>query len=385
MSDAEALFSITANHLDTGMRGFPVGTVRTSKVDPHEGVSYVGYPIGELARREPIEIVHLMFFRRLPTADEAAALDADLRARRGIPAEVLNVLGQLPKSGHPMGWLGTGLQLLGLSTRTGDWMEDALNLVARAPELIAAIFRIHSGLGAPIAPNKELGLLEDFVHMLDVPGADKTKLASLLKVFYNLHVDHGGGNLSTFTGKAVASGHADVYTSMAAAMGALSGPLHGGANQACLDQLREVGSTDPAVVENYVRTRLANKDKIFGFGHGVLRAEDPRATIQYALGEELCPDDPTFRAAAVMREVAVKVLKENPKISNPYPNVDAVSGSLLAAGGLVDSNYYTNLFGLARITGIAAQIVDERVNARNGRGVPIYRPKYVAKDQERQS
>ncbi|MEM9526493.1 MAG: citrate/2-methylcitrate synthase [Bacteroidota bacterium] len=107
-----------------------------------------------------------------------------------------------------------------------------------------------------------------------------------------------------------------------------------------------------------------------------LNAEQ-RATIQYDLGEELCPDDPIFRTAAVLRRAAVKVLSENPKISNPHPNVDAVSGSLLQAGGLTDANYYTNLFGLARITGIAAQIVDERVNARNGRGVPIYRPKYV--------
>lgn len=377
MSDAEVLFSITTQHLDTGMRGFPVGTVRTSRVDPHEGVSYVGQPITELARREPVDIIHLMFHRRLPTDAERDALNADLQRRRGIPTEVLEVLSKLPRSGHPMAWLGTGLQLLGLATRTGDWMEDALNLVARAPELNAAIFRIHSGLGEPIAPNKELGLIEDFVHMLGIPGSDPGKLAALLKVFYVLHVDHGGGNLSTFTGKAVASGHADIFTAMSAAMGALSGPLHGGANQACLEQLREVGSTDPAVVEQYVRDRLANKEKVFGFGHGVLRAEDPRATIQYELGEELCPDDPIFRTAAVLRRAAVKVLSENPKISNPHPNVDAVSGSLLQAGGLADANYYTNLFGLARITGIAAQIVDERVHARNGRGVPIYRPKYV--------
>jgi len=383
MSDADVLFTITTAHLDTGLRGYPVGYCRTSKVDPHQGVSYVGYPITELARREPIDIVHLMFKRELPTGEQREKLSADLKARRGIPAEVLTTLASLPKSGHPMAWLGTGLQLLGLHTRTGDWMEDALNLVARTPELVAAIFRLHSGLGEPIAPSKDLGLIEDFVHMLGIPGADKDKLAELLKVFYILHVDHGGGNLSTFTGKAVASGHADIFTAMSAAMGALSGPLHGGANQACLEQLREVGTSDVDKVEAYVRDRLANKQKVFGFGHGVLRAEDPRATIQYELGQELCPDDELFKTALAMRKAAVKVLSENPKISNPHPNVDAVSGSLLQAGGLEDSNYYTNLFGLARITGIAAQIVDERVNARNGRGVPIYRPKYVAKDQDR--
>ena len=115
----------------------------------------------------------------------------------------------------------------------------------------------------------------------------------------------------------------------------------------------------------------------------VLRSEDPRATIQYALGERLCPDDPLFRTARTMRRVVVGVLQEIPKISNPYPNVDAVSGSLLNAVGLTDPDYYTVLFGMARMSGISAQIVDERVRARNGRGVPIYRPRYIAVDQDR--
>ena len=109
---------------------------------------------------------------------------------------------------------------------------------------------------------------------------------------------------------------------------------------------------------------------------------DPRATIQYALGQELCPDDELFKTALHMRAVAVEILSGIKKISNPYPNVDAVSGTLLNACGLTDSDYYTVLFGLARCSGIAAQIVDERVNARGGKGVPIYRPKYVAQDQD---
>ena len=101
-----------------------------------------------------------------------------------------------------------------------------------------------------------------------------------------------------------------------------------------------------------------------------------------ALGQDLCGDDPLFKTALAMRERAVKVLKENPKISNPYPNVDAVSGTLLNASGLTESDYYTLLFGFARIAGITAQIVDERVHMRNGRGVPIYRCSYVAENQE---
>lgn len=384
MSD-DVLFTITEAHLDKGLRGFPVGTVRTSRVDPNDGVSYAGYPIAKLADLQPEDVIYLMFNRELPTGEQRAALTRDLQSRRGIPDHVIDVLKQLPRSGHPMAWLGVGLQLLGLATRTGDWHDDAMNLIARTPELIAAIYRLRSGSGEAIKPSSDLDLISDFVHMLGLQDGNSDRLVSLLKVFYILHMDHGGGNLSTFTGKAVASGHADIYTSMSAAMGALSGPLHGGANQACLEQLREVGTTDPDQVEAYVRNKLASGGKIFGFGHGVLRAEDPRATIQYTLGEQLCPDDPLFRTAAVMRERAVKVLSENPKISNPHPNVDAVSGSLLQAGGFTDADYYTTLFGLSRITGICAQIVDERVHARGGKGVPIYRPKYVARDQDPRS
>jgi len=115
----------------------------------------------------------------------------------------------------------------------------------------------------------------------------------------------------------------------------------------------------------------------------VLRAEDPRALVEYALGQEICPDDPLFATAKTLREVATRVLQSMPKVSNPYPNVDAISGTLLHAVGLTDSNYYTVLFGLARITGIAAQIVEERVRMRGGKGIPIYRPKYLAEDQPR--
>ena len=195
-------------------------------------------------------------------------------------------------------------------------------------------------------------------------------------------MDHGGGNLSTFTGKAVASGLADIFSSMAAAMAGLSGPRHGRANQNCLAFVKEVGTSDHAELEEIIRGKMARRELIFGFGHAVLRAEDPRATIQYALGQEICGDDELFKIALALRTVAVNVLKENPKISNPYPNVDAVSGTLLNASGLTESDYYTTLFGLARIAGISAQIVDERNNFRNGKGVAIYRCSFKAENQD---
>lgn len=379
------LFELTEAHLNTGLRGVPVGTCRTSRVDPQEGVSYVGYPIRDLAHRDPEEIVYLLLNRDLPNAEQLSSLKADLAARAGLPEAVFSILRALPREGHPMEWFETGLLALGMTCKSGDWREDALNAIAKIPELVAAVFRLRSGWGEPIAGKPELGLIENFVHMLGVPGADSERLTRMLRVFYVLHMDHGGGNLSTFTGKAVASGHADLFSSLTAAMAGLSGPLHGRANQDCLNFVRSVGSSDPAVIRTFIQSALDNREKIYGFGHAVLRAEDPRATIQYALGQELCPDDELFKTALNMRTVAVEILSGISKISNPYPNVDAVSGTLLNASGLTDSDYYTVLFGLARCSGIAAQIVDERLNLRGGKGVPIYRPKYVAEDQDPRS
>ncbi len=379
--DNEVLFEITRKHLNTGLRGFPGGTCRTSAVDPMKGLSYVGYPVSDIAFLEPEAAVYLLLNRELPNADQLASFKADLRSRAGIDPKVIEVLKGLPREGHPMEWLATGLTLLGMTAKTGDYAEDARNVIAWSPELVAAIFRLRSGWGDPIAPKPELGHIENFVHMLGVPGGDSDKLEKLLRVFYVLHMDHGGGNLSTFVGKSVASAHTDLFSSLSAAMCGLYGPLHGRANQDCLDFVRKVGTSDPEKVEAFVRNELASGGKIYGFGHAVLRAEDPRATIEYALGEEICPDDPLFATARTLRQVAVKVLKENPKISNPYPNVDAVSGSLLNAMGMTDSNYYTVLFGLSRITGISAQIVDERLRFRGGKGAPITRPKFMAEDQ----
>ena len=138
--------------------------------------------------------------------------------------------------------------------------------------------------------NSELSLTERFINTLQLDGIDHDKMRRVLNAYLVLHLDHGGGNLSTFTGKAVASGHASFYSAIASAMNALSGPLHGRANQSCLEFVLKVGTSNPIEVENFIRAELAAKRPVFGFGHG-LRAEDPRATYQFALGEEICPDD----------------------------------------------------------------------------------------------
>ena len=382
MSDKEVLLQVTSDHLNTGLRGVPVGTCRTSFVTPTEGVHYCGYPISELASFAPEDIIYLLFNKELPNADQSKEIRAELSARATIPGDLESVLKSLPRDGHPMDWLSIGIHTLGMFETTNNWRDDAMNLVARMPRLMGLIFRIRDGRSENIpADDPNASLVDRFVNTLDLIDVDKQKMTRVIATYLVLHMDHGGGNLSTFSGKAIASGHATVYSSMAGAMNALSGPLHGRANQSCLEFVLRVGTSNPEEVERFVRAELAAKRPVFGFGHAVLRTEDPRATVQFALGEELCPDDENFKIITTLREVAPRVLAENPKISNPNANVDIASGALLHHIGLTDPTYYTTFFGWARVAGIGAQIVDERSIMRNGKGTPIYRPKYIAEEQ----
>ena len=382
MTQDEPMFTVHSSHLNTGLRGVPVGTCRTSFVTPTEGVHYCGYPIAELAHFSPEDIVFLLFNKELPTPEQSAAFKAELSARGRVPDSVAAVFHTLPRNGHPMDWLSIGIHTLGMMETTGDWKEDALNLIARMPRMMGLMFRIREGRGENIPDDDlELNMVQRFVRTLEMDGVDDELMEKILATYLVLHMDHGGGNLSTFTGKAIASGHATVYASIAGAMNALSGPLHGRANQSCLEFVLRIGTSDPDKVEAFVRGELAAKRPVFGFGHAVLRAEDPRATVQFALGERLCPDDENFKIIRTLREVAPRVLSENKKISNPTPTLTSPKG-LLHHVGFKDPTYYTTFFGWARVAGIGAQIIDERTVMRSGKGTPIYRPKYIAEQQE---
>ena len=376
------LLELTESHLDIGMRGVPVGTCRTSFVTPGEGVHYCGYPITELAMKAPEDVVYLLHNKELPTPEQSAAFREDLSRRAAIPGDFGPIFSSLPQDGHPMDWLAIGIQTLGMWDCQNDWKEDALNLVARMPRMMGLLFRYREGRADGIPEDDpSLAMGERFTNTLDL-DVDQEKLNQVLSVYLVLHMDHGGGNLSTFVGKAVASGHATLYSAMASAMNALSGPLHGRANQSCLEFVLRIGTSDPDEVEAFVRNELAERRPVFGFGHAVLRAEDPRATVQFALGERLCPDDENFKIIRTLRNVAPRVLGENKKISNPNANVDIASGALLHHVGFRDPTYYTTFFGWARVSGIGAQIIDERSVMRGGKGTPIYRPKYIAADQD---
>lgn len=380
----EKLFEITKENLETGMRGYPVGYCTTSSVDPMKGLFYVGRPVAEIDHWEPIQVIYLLVNGSAGTPEEVKKFSDDLVRRSKCSPDLIKHIEHLPRQGHPMKLFAAALLLAGVFEGKNNYREDCLNIIAKIPQIAATVINYHAGWGPTKPSRPELGYMENFTQMLNVPNGNIDHLTHAFKLFNILHYDHGGGNLSAFVGKAVASGLEEMYGSISSAMCALAGPRHGKANQDCLTFVRklidEVGENPTAdQVEQRLRQKLANNELVFGFGHAVLRVEDPRATLLYQVAKEKYPDHPLVRMAGLLRDAGTKVLKDNPKISNPYPNVDAISGIMLSAAGFPYPEYYTVLFGLARVVGISRQIVYEREEARDGKGTPIVRPKYFFK------
>lgn len=383
---AKVLFEVTEDHLETGMRGMPVGYCVTSFVDPQKGLFYCGKPIGELVYWNPMAIIYLLFHGKEGREEQVQDFFSNIKSRSAVSEQVVKQIYSLPREAHPMQLFSSALLFLEMFESRGDYREDCLNVIAKLPHLVACIINHHAGWGETRIPNFDRGYMEGFTEIVNVPNKN-SHLTEVFKLFNVLHFDHGGGNLSAFVGKAVASGLEDLIGSLAASMCALSGSRHGSANQVTLAFVKEVfavagdGATE-ADIEAIIRKRLENKQLVFGFGHAVLRVEDPRASIQYEFAAKHFADHPLVKIALHLRRVGPKVLKENPKIANPYPNVDAISGTLLTAAGFDYLDYFTVLFGLARCVGVSIQILYERLEARGGKGTPIIRPKYLYKSRQ---
>lgn len=380
----DVIFEVTKNDLETGLRGIPVGYCVTSQVDPEKGLFYRGIAITELHDLDPVSVIYLLYYGCKPDDRKLSEFQMELQRRSELDQSVIYHIQALPKLGKPMELFAAALQILGMHQKGEDYREDCLNLIAKLPHLVAVLINYHAGWGETPQSKPELGYIQNFVHMLNIPGGNKEMLSDVLRMFHILHMDHGGGNLSAFTSKCIASGHQDLYASLAGGMAALGGPLHGRANQDCLkfvqDMLEEMGpNANAEAVEKKVIELLEHKEKVYGFGHAVLRVEDPRATLFYEYGQKHFEGNELFQMALMLREMGTKVLKKNPKISDPHPNIDAISGTILTAAGFIEPKYFTVLFGMARSVGIAIQIVYERCVAREGKGLPIVRPKYLYK------
>ena len=381
---SEVLFEFTVENLETGLRGVPVGYCTTYKVDPKEGLFYVERQVAKLVDQEVEDVIHLIYSKQKGSNISSKDFRQELKNRSALSQDIVESIQKLPRNMQPMHMLSAAVLILDTGHNHGNYREDCLNIIAKAPHLAATVINHHAQFGPTSPPKPELGYMENFSHMLNFPGKDERLFSRIMNMFDILHLDHGGGNLSAFVGKAVASSHQDMYGSLSAAKLALGGPLHGMANQSglnfvqkALETLGEGASLEQ--VEEYIDHLVESKELIYGFGHAVLRVEDPRATVFYELAEEYFPQHPLVKMALKLRVAAPNILKKNPKISNPYPNIDAISGTILSAAGFAFPTYFTVLFGMARLVGIAIQIVYERCIAREGKGTPIIRPKYIYK------
>jgi citrate synthase len=382
----KVLFEIGEDNLETGLRGVPVGYCTTSYVDPEKGLHYRGKAVREFAHLKPEEVIFCLMEGKLDNqSPNYKTFLNELEKRSKLHPEVKKHIMKLPRQSHPMKLLIAALTIMSTFESEGKYPEDCLNVIAKLPAVVAILINYHAGWGETKESDPKLGYMENFCNLLNVPNLkDRQVFFEVMRLFNILHYDHGGGNLSTFVGKAVASGHEDMYCSLAASMCALDGPLHGKANQVCLSFLeeihKEVGDhVTKEQMEEFIRNRLKSGKLLYGFGHAVLRKEDSRVTLLCEAGEKYFSGNPIVRIGLMLREIAPIVLKENPKIQDPYANVDLMSGALLTAAGFPYPQYYTVLFGLSRAVGIARQIVYERSEARGGKGLPIVRPKYIYK------
>jgi citrate synthase len=335
-----------------GLAGVPAAKSAISDVDGERGIlEYRGIRVEDLcAKSSFLETTSLLLSGRLPKQHELVHFIGDITRHRRIKFKIVDLLKCLPEQGHPMDALQAAVAALGMFY-PGRNVKDidnnywsAVRLIAKLPTIIAAHARIRRGDEA-IPPRDDLDFCQNFLYMLSdrVPEriASDTLDACLI-----LHAEHTM-NASTFTGLITASTLADPYTVVASSIGALKGPLHGGANEEVVVMLREIGT--PGKVRPYIERKLKAKEKLMGFGHRVYKVKDPRAVILQGLCERLfkeCGSSPLYAVAIEVERVAAELLGEK-KI---YPNVDFYSGVIYDKMG-IEVDCFTPIFAMSRVAG----------------------------------
>ncbi|WP_447972237.1 citrate synthase [Nitrospira sp. Kam-Ns4a] len=355
-----------------GLAGVPAAKSAVSDVDGERGIlEYRGIRIEDLCEHSSfLETAYLLLFSRLPSKTELERFEQDVTHHRRIKFRIVDLLKCLPEHGHPMDALQAAVAALGMfypgrnvrDTENNYW--SAVRLLAKLPTIVAAYARIRRG-DDHIPPRDELGFAENFLYMLTekVPAPI---LSRTLDVCLILHAEHTM-NASTFTGLVTASTLADPYTVVASSIGALKGPLHGGANEEVVQMLREIGS--PARVRPYLEGKLRQKQKIMGLGHRVYKVKDPRATILQGLCERLfkeCGSSPLYEVALEVERVADELLSAK----RVYPNVDFYSGIVYDKMG-IEVDFFTPIFAMARVAGWLAHWFEQL------RENKLYRPDQI--------
>ncbi|MEK8023373.1 MAG: citrate (Si)-synthase [Candidatus Hydrogenedentota bacterium] len=384
---------VTVEQICGGMRGVRSIVCDTSSVEPDTGLTVRGYPILDLVDKTPQETLWLLLTGEMPTPEQAKNLTEDLAARREVPDYVWDILESMPRNSHPMTMLCVAINSMAPESKFRNayengakkedyWittLEDCLDLVARVPVIAAGIYRIHYEKGPRIEGDLKLPLSLNFARLLGIKDPSG-QFADLIRLYLVLHSDHEGANVSAMTTAVVNSALSDLYLSLAAGLNGLAGPLHGLANQDCIKWILMVhekfnGVPTDEQVEKFAWETLNAGHVIPGYGHAVLRITDPRFDAFYDFGKKFLHDDPVFQIVRKVFEIVPGVLQQVKKIKDPWPNVDAVSGSLLYHYGMTEFPFYTVLFGVSRTIGVASQAVLARAL-----GAPIFRPKSITMD-----
>ena len=358
-----------------GLAGVPATKSNISDIDGEKGIlAYRGYPIEQLAKESSFEETSLLLLDgRLPTASELADFEQQLKENRHIKYHIRDLMKTLPESGHPMDMLQTAVASLGMfyagneCLTGGDECRDlnyihnmTVKMLSRMATLVAMWQHIRNGY-EPVEPRDDLSYAENFLYMLTRKEPDPM-LARIMDVCLILHAEHTI-NASTFSVLVNASTLASPFNVIAAAIGALSGPLHGGANQKVLEMLEDIGSPDKA--EAYIDEKLKNKEVIWGMGHREYKTKDPRATILEKLVDEFIEArggdiNPMFETAKAVE----RVCEDRLAAKGVYPNVDFYSGILYQEMGIA-SDQFTAIFAISRTAGWLAhwreQLKDNRI------------------------
>lgn len=377
----------------------------TSHLDPYEGIRYRGLTLHECNEKLPKANAEsevglpeasfwLLLTGEIPNDNEIAKMNEELHRRSTLPDHVIKVIDALPRTVHPMTQLSMGVLALqtgsvftqnyraGTMHKFDYWkytLEDALSLVAQIPLLAARIYRNVFFDGVHIPSDATLDWAGNYAQMLGCSDTELFKEAT--RLYLMLHADHEAGNVSAHTTHLTGSALCDPYLAYGAGINGLAGPLHGLANQECLRWLKmtqkQLGGQEPTVelITKIAQDTLKAGKILPGFGHGVLMKPDPRYMMLRDFCLEHLPDDELLKLAAVCFEAIPPVLQATGKVRNPWPNVDALSGTLMQHCGLVQEDYYTVVFAVSRALGCASNLVWSRMM-----GLPIERPKSVTLD-----
>jgi citrate synthase len=364
-----------------GLRGVAAATSSMSDVVGDKGqLIYQGFDIHDLAAHSTFEeVIFLLWNKRLPKQNELDDLKRALSEAYAVPAEILALMKRIPREADPIDVLRTTVSALEFyDPDSRDISRDAsvkaaIKLTAQFPTLVAAAERIRKGL-EPVEPNPQFNIATNFLYMLNgaIPSDADARMFDIALV---LHADHEF-NASTFAARVVAGTLADVYGAVTAAIAALSGPLHGGANTAVMKTLLEIN--DVTNVESFIKQALAAKKKIMGFGHAVYRTEDPRATHLRRFSQQLGERTGDMKWFEMSRKVEEVMMREK----GLYPNVDFYSASTYYMMG-IPLDLYTPIFAVSRISGWTGHVLEqyadnklirpraEYVGARDARYIPI--------------